>query len=269
MFATRLTGWSSRLAVLPTRRCLRVPDVRHLEYKADWSHKQIEAIPCQLRTSDRKWDNRRLRDEGKITGLVFGDRPDDKVLVQFNEEDLTIPANDEAFQCSIYELQVFEDDARTNLLLKQNVLAKTVDWNPKKNVPYDITFQKWSPGKKVRVEIPLVIFGEEYNLALRRGAMIDYKMRRFDAIWRGDHHIPSYLQFDVEELDYGEKVYLGDLEIPDGLVITKLPKNYCLLKIKGREDGGADADEDDDGRRKQQGGGATKEKEATGEGGDE
>eukprot|EP00475_Leptophrys_vorax_P033662 TRINITY_DN53224_c0_g1_i1.p1 TRINITY_DN53224_c0_g1~~TRINITY_DN53224_c0_g1_i1.p1 ORF type:complete len:399 (-),score=100.74 TRINITY_DN53224_c0_g1_i1:36-1232(-) len=225
--------------LLPCRRQLRIPEVRNPTYKVTWAHKPIFRLNCQLRTSDRKWDNLALREQRKLTGLMFGNQANDKVLLQFKLDDVYYHTMEDSFFTNIYDLHIYEDDERQVLLQNQLVIPKTLDWMPENpTLPYDITFQKWWPGKRVKLEIPFVIYGEEHSVACQRGGIPEPKVNGFKAIWKGDHRIPSEISFDMEELDFQEKVFMGDLQIPEGLTIIGIPKNYTVFKIRGRERSG-------------------------------
>jgi ribosomal protein L25 (general stress protein Ctc) len=225
----------------------------------DWSEKQFTNLNAKIRLGEGKRYNQALRVQHRIPGLVYGDDKFDKLLVHFEVNELNQIAHQRCFFTRIINLAV--RDENDNLV--QNVLVhpKTLDWNPFKSVPFDITLKKWQPGKKINLTIPLQLTGVASCEAIKRGAILDMKIHEFSAKWKGDHCIPSAILHDIRSMRVGDKIRFRDFYIPEGLEIPKILDSRVIIHMRPGEDsvlGGDDSDDEDS-----ESGGARQEDQAS------
>jgi ribosomal protein L25 (general stress protein Ctc) len=224
---------------------LKVPNLANLV--PDWSEKTFSTLEAQVRLGEGKKYNKALREKHRIPGLVFGDAKNDKILVHFGVNELNQLAMDRSFFTRIIDLSIKDENGQ--LVQKLLVHPKTLDWNPYRHVPFDVTLKKWNVGKKIDFMIPLQLTGVASCEAIKRGAILDMKMHEFTARWRGDHTIPSAILHDIRSMRVGDKIRFRDLYIPDGLSISKILDSRVIIQIRPGEDSvvrGAKDDEDED-----------------------
>jgi ribosomal protein L25 (general stress protein Ctc) len=225
------------------RRFLEVPNLSQLV--PDWSEKQFTLLNARIRLGEGKRYNQALRAKHRIPGIVYGDDKNDKLLVHFEVNELNHIAHQRCFFTRIINLAV--KDENDNVV--QNVLVhpKTLDWNPFKSVPFDLTLKKWKPGKKIKFSVPLQLTGVGSCEAIKRGAILDIKIHEFNARWKGDHCIPSAILHDIRYLKVGDKVRFRDLYVPDGLEIPDILQSRVIIQMRPGEDSvlGDDSDDED------------------------
>jgi len=109
------------------------------------------------------------------------------------------------------------------------MLIKDIQYDPiNKNILH-IDFQKLSPEDKVRIKIPVKI--KDIESINKAGKAI---IRQLDSVLVEclPQNIPAYAEADVSQLEAGQSLTAGDINLPSGvLMITKPDK--IILTVKG------------------------------------
>lgn len=169
-----------------------------------------DVLQLALRETEGSRASRRLRKQGFLPGVLYGegeDGKDERVLVSFPTR--TFERMHRKLWTSI-ENQVFQVQVDDQPPVK--AYMRDVQLDPVTDVPVAVNFLRFKPGRKV--SIPITYLNEEGSPGLKRGGFINHIHHSLEcSIFTDD--IPTTLQIDVNGLHVGDKVYLDAIKFPE------------------------------------------------------
>lgn len=155
-------------------------------------------------------DTRRLREEGKIPGVVYGQGIDA----------LAVAVDGKAFRHAL------SGEQGLNTLLdlvagKKHylVLAREIQRHPVRGTVSHVDFQVVSRTQGVEVEVPLEVVGDAVEVR-HHDWEVDQQLFSVHVRAQPDR-IPSSITVDISELQVGGAIRIGDLELPEGVEATQ------------------------------------------------
>ena len=94
----------------------------------------------------------------------------------------------------------------------------------------NITLMHCPPDRKVRVNVPLKVYGEEVCPGLKAGGRINWIARKIPCVSLGDG-VPSGFEVDISGLAINDKLSFRDLSVPEGVTLAVKDLDLPLLKI--------------------------------------
>ncbi len=168
------------------------------------------SIPASSRTAVGKGPNRRLRASGMIPAVVYGGAGGTRALAVSPRQvteivrsrrgvntifSLEIDGQESAEQVMIHDYQLHPlDHSVLHADLMRVDLDKASDWH-----------------------VPVHLEGESQGV--KRGGHLDFITRSITVTCR-PHDIPEFLSLEVSELDYGDTVRAGNIELPEGIGLS-------------------------------------------------
>lgn len=175
---------------------------------------------------------RACRRQGLVPGIVYGKRIDSIPITLGSAELRKLLAKG---MSHIHRLKIeganFED----------RIMVQAIDRNPLTGEIIHIDLHRISMEDKVRLEVPIVLIGEEQ---LASTGLILQRQLREAAIESLPTDIPSQITFDVSDMQTGDTLLAGDLPIPDDVRLVTAPEEVVAVVVAPRRAaGGADAEE--------------------------
>jgi large subunit ribosomal protein L25 len=162
-------------------------------------------------------DTRRLRQGGKIPGVVYGR----------GIESLAVSVDAKAFRHAL------SGDQGLNTLLdlvagKKHylVLAREIQRHPVRGTVSHVDFQVVSRTQGVDVEVPLEVIGDAVEVR-HHDWEVDQQLFTVHVHAQPDK-IPSSITVDISELQVGGAIRIGDLELPEGVEATQDPQTTVI-----------------------------------------
>lgn len=112
--------------------------------------------------------------------------------------------------------------------LNDNIMVQSIDRNPITGEIIHMDLHKISMEEKIRLEIPIVLFGEEAVAA--RGLILQRQLREV-SVECLPADIPSEFTVNVAEMDHGETLLAGDLPIPDDVRLITAPEEVVAVVL--------------------------------------
>ena len=157
-------------------------------------------------------DTRRLRAEGKIPGVVYGQGVDP----------VAVAVDGAAFR------QALSGGQGLNTLLdlvagKQHylVLAREIQRHPVKGTVNHVDFQVVNRSQGVEVEVPLEIVGDAVEVR-HHDWEVDQQLFTVH-VKAQPQRIPSAITVEISGLGVGDAIRIGDLDLPEGVEATQDP----------------------------------------------
>lgn len=206
---------------------------------------QIE-INANKRTLQGKGASRRLRNSGKVPGIIYGGK-DPAESIELDHNDLFHKLRLEAFHASILTMDVEGK--------KQHVLLRDTQMHPFKQIVLHVDFQRVDQNKKIHVKVPLHFINAESSPGVKTsGGNVSHVLTEVDVSCL-PKDLPEFITVDLIALDAGNTLHLSDLIVPENVEIVALAKGDDLpvativiprsvLSAEAASDEGGDEDSD-------------------------
>jgi large subunit ribosomal protein L25 len=169
----------------------------------------LEVI-AQSRKQQGTGASRRLRNAGKVPGIVYGGKKD-AVTIELDHNALFHALRNEKFHASILDLTL---DGQ-----KEQVLLRAVNMHPFKVQVQHVDFQRVSADEKIHMKVPLhFVNGDTAPAVKLGGAMISHIMNDVEVRCL-PANLPEYIEVDLSTIEVGHSVHIRDVKLPDGVEI--------------------------------------------------
>lgn len=205
--------------------------------------------------------SRRLRNEGQLPGVVYGQQKDPlPVAVTYSE--LRDALQGEAGMNTVFTLDV--EGAQ------ETVIVRDVQRDPIKRRVTHADFLRVDPDQPISVTIPVTLTGTAVEVA-EAGALVEQKMFRLQVSVL-PRSIPTVIEADISGLTMDSRLAVGDLVLPEGVtsmiadrITVAAPVETRVSKMDlGEEEEGLEGEEAEEGAE----GAAEDGGDAGGDGGD-
>jgi len=167
-------------------------------------------INTEPRTSGGKNAARRLRRDGKVPVVLYGPEVGN-VLLSVDKKDLYAVLKSEAGENTIFKVD-FEKKTT-------DAMIKDLQWDPVSDKMLHADFIQIVMGKKMRLQVPVVLIGEAVGVK-NEGGFIDFVTREVE-IECLPKDIPENLEVDISELHLNQSVKIDSVIPPPGVTFAE------------------------------------------------
>jgi large subunit ribosomal protein L25 len=194
-------------------------------------------ISAEVRTGTGKGGARKLRAAGRVPGVLYG-MGEDATSIAVDPVDLERLRRQPLGFNTPLTLTV---DGLSGTRL---VMIKDMQRHPVSRKMLHVDFWNLDAEKKVEVPVELVTVGKAPGVELGGRLQV---MRRSINVRCAIVAIPSEIEFDISELELGDKVYVDDLTMPEG-VEALYEERFPVMAViaKGVDEDEADEEEGDE-----------------------
>jgi large subunit ribosomal protein L25 len=179
----------------------------------------LEIIP---RSTKGKNENRRLRAAGRIPAVVYGKERESQMF-ELEARPFTMAMTQLAGRAAIFSLAIGEatdDDAIA--------LLREVQRNPCTDEILHVDLMEIPRGRPVTVAVAVQVVGECVDVKSGEAAVaMSLQAVEISCLPR---ELPEYITIDISELEINDKVFVRDIVVPVGEVITD--PEILVLNIK-------------------------------------
>jgi large subunit ribosomal protein L25 len=151
--------------------------------------------------------SRRLRNAGKVPGIVYGSGT--PTLIELDHNALYFALKKEAFHSSILEMELGQ--------ATQKVLLRDFQMHPWKQQVLHIDFQRVDESTRLRKKVPLHFAGEENSPAVKTDKGLVSHVQTELEIECLASQLPEYVTIDLSSLTKGQTLHVSDLKLPEGI----------------------------------------------------
>ena len=155
--------------------------------------------------------SRRLRNAGKVPGIVYGagePRP-----IELDHNALYFALKKEAFHSSILEMDLAG--------ASQKVLLRDFQMHPWKQQILHVDFQRVDDATRLHKKVPLHFHGEENSPAVKTDSCLVSHVSTEIEIECLATQLPEFITVDLSGLTKGQSLHASDLVVPEGIKIVK------------------------------------------------
>ena len=111
---------------------------------------------------------------------------------------------------------------------KKMAVVKELQFHPVTEQLFHIDFLEVTENKPVTVAIPVQLQGHAEGVKAGGKLALEMKKLKVNGIYT---QIPNRVEIDVTELGLGKKLYVGTVEMPEGLKLMN-PADACVAQVK-------------------------------------
>ena len=189
-----------------------------------------ETMNVQLRDSRGKRQARRLRKAGSIPAVLYG----------HGEETISLSVPAEQFEAAVRHA------SRLVMLtgaVSQQAFIRDLQWDVWGTHVLHVDFTRISAHEKVEVELQVELRGEAPGL--KEGGVVEQLLHQVEMECEATS-IPERVYVNINHLNLGESITLGDLEIPENASVLGEPERVvvqCVEPVAVPEEEVAEAEE--------------------------
>jgi large subunit ribosomal protein L25 len=185
----------------------------------------VIAIKATPRPRPGKGAARTVRREGKVPGVIYGEKKEpEAIALDFNE--LRKLAQKGRFLSTVFEIDLGGKKSR--------VLPREVQFDPVKDFPIHVDFQRVGASSHVRVSVPMRFINEGASPGLKRGGVLNIVRHEVEVTCPPDR-IPEYFEFDLTGLEIGRSIHISAVKMPEGVKPTILNRDFTIATIAGKK----------------------------------
>src|SRR5512133_3551024 len=167
-------------------------------------------INATIRKAQGTGASRRLRNSGRVPGIVYG--TGEASMIELDHNELYHKLRSEAFHASVLTLNL--DGKKESVLLRDFVM------HPYRQQVQHIDFQRIDATHKMHKKVPLHFVNAEIAPGVKQGGgKISHVMTELD-ITCLPKDLPSFIEVDLGKLELGHSVHVSDLKLPKGVEIA-------------------------------------------------
>jgi large subunit ribosomal protein L25 len=151
--------------------------------------------------------SRRLRDAGKVPGIVYG--AGTPATIELDHNALYHALKKEAFHSSILEMELGGAVSK--------VLLRDFQMHPWKQQVLHVDFQRVDETTRLRKKVPLHFNGEENSPAVKTDKCLISHVANELEVECLAAQLPEFIAIDLSSLSKGQSLHVSDLQLPVGI----------------------------------------------------
>lgn len=164
---------------------------------------------------------RKLRAQGKVPGVLYGEKIDSTALVVDTRELMHL-VHGEAGYNVIVSLSIEGSGA------KHTAIIKEIQRDPMRNGYLHVDFQEIALDEEITGRIPIAIVGE--SPGVKEGGVLQHGVWEIE-VRALPRSLPEHFEIDIGGLSIGEAVRVSDLTAPEGVVVTSPPDEVVVSVV--------------------------------------
>ena len=181
----------------------------------------------QAREKTGKGFNRKLRDKGLNSGIVYG--KEEPMMISMNSERVYRFIKSMKGAVKAFELIVESEGGSAS----KNVIVQDYQVSNVGDKLLHADFLEVNDNTVLSVDVPVVVVNEEICPAVKTGGVLQ-TIRRMIPVKCAVKDIPESIVLDVKDLEFDETIHVLDLEYPKGVSPVVTGRNFTVLTVAGR-----------------------------------
>ena len=178
-------------------------------------------IEATVRTTKTKSELNKLRSDGFVPGVLYGDI-DKNISLSVKKSSLDHFLKTTNFKSKVIKISLEGKEYQ--------VLPRDIEFDNISSQPIHVDFQKLSANTKVVVWIPVKFLNEETCPGLKMGGVLNIVRRKVELNCPADK-IPSELIVDLAERNIGESIHISAIKLPEGVVPTIKDRDFTIATV--------------------------------------
>lgn len=170
-------------------------------------------IIAESRQNIGKRSSRRLRNQGKVPGIVYG-KGQSAVPIMIDHNEILHHLEHEAFHSHVLTLKMGDTEDK--------VVLKALQHHPYRPAILHLDLQRIDEKQQLTIRVPLHFINESACVGVKQdGGVISHLMTDLE-INCLPKNLPEYIEIDMLNIGIGGGIHLGEINVPEGTEITAL-----------------------------------------------
>jgi large subunit ribosomal protein L25 len=180
-------------------------------------------LSVDVRERTGKGGAREARRNGLVPGVLYGgDRGPVAIALKNNE--LVKAINSGRFLSNMITIDHKGE--------KQTVLTRDVQFDPVRDLPVHVDFQRVTKDSIIAVEVNVHFLNEEDAPGIKRGGVINVVRHAIEVNCPAGS-IPDSIDIDVSGMDIGDSVHISSVTLPEGVTPTITDRDFTIATMQG------------------------------------
>jgi large subunit ribosomal protein L25 len=162
---------------------------------------------------------RKLRQQGKVPGVVYGGHRDPVAIIVDRKAITDLIQKSEHGVRSVFLLKMAGTDQQRHAMIKD------IQINPISRKMMHVDFIRVVMDEVVRVSVPVMITGSP--IGVREGGLLDFQVRELHVECL-PNAIPDKVEIDISELGIHHYFRISDLPLPEGVKVLDDPNRVVV-----------------------------------------
>ncbi|MEW6705059.1 MAG: 50S ribosomal protein L25/general stress protein Ctc [Pseudomonadota bacterium] len=165
--------------------------------------------------------SRRLRNAGKVPGIVYG--AGEPKMIELDHNALFHALKKEAFHSSLLDMELNGKE--------EKVLLRDFQMHAWKPIVMHIDFQRVDETTRINKKVPLHFSGEENSPAVKTDkCLVNHVMTEVEINCLAAQ-LPEFLSVDLSELQKSQSLHVNDLKLPKGVKVVTHGKPNPVVAV--------------------------------------
>ena len=182
---------------------------------------ELTNLAAEPREGVGKGANRSLRREGRVPGVVYGDKAPQE-LISLEARSLRRALHSPRFFSTLCHLEDNGEAIR--------VLPREVQLHPVTDEPLHVDFVRVGRGATVAVTVPVVFANEDTSRGLKRGGVLNIVRREVELLCPADA-IPREITVDLKDADINDSLHISQVSLPEGVRPAIADRDFTIATI--------------------------------------
>jgi len=170
----------------------------------------IIALPVQKRVAAGKGAARRIRMQGLVPGVIYGDKQA-PISISMDPRPLIAQLRRAGFYSHQYDLELDGE--------KHRVMAQAVAFHPVTDAPSHVDFLRINKESRIHAKIAVVFINQDISPGMKRGGALNVVHHEIEVVGLADD-MPETVVIDLATVDIGTSIHVSQLSLPDTVKVV-------------------------------------------------
>ena len=182
---------------------------------------ELFQIEAEKRTLIGKGNSRANRNQGKIPGIIYGEKQD-PILITVEQKKLKMAIENAGFFSKQCEIKIDNDIFK--------VLPKDLQLHPVKESIIHIDFLRVGENTMLTIFVPVKFINENKCDGIKQGGVLNIVRREIE-VKAPIQKLPEFIEADLEGLDIGDSIHISSVKLTNEVVPTIKDRDFTIATI--------------------------------------
>ena len=182
---------------------------------------KIIQLKAAARQRAGKGAARAVRREGRIPGVIYGDKQEPQ-LISMNYQEVWQHVQTGRLLSTLVEVDVDGTTVRT--------IPRDVQFDPVRGFVIHADFLRLGAGARITVEVPVRFTNPEASPGIKRGGVLNTVRHEIELYCPADA-IPDEIVVDLTGLEIGDSIHISHVQLPEGTAPTITDRDFTIATI--------------------------------------
>jgi len=179
-------------------------------------------LKVELRDNTGKEVNKKFRREGIVPGVLYSPHDKENLILKIKTDELSKLLS--AKSHGLIDLEINDGKKKVNRL----TVIKDIQYNSLKKQIIHVDFYGVTLKEKLTLEVDIELIGE--SIGVKEGGILQVELRKVE-IECLPSQVPESLKADINNLNVGDHISVGGMEIPEGVEVLTAPDRIVAAVV--------------------------------------